>query len=128
MKRLPFGQLLALSLLTLLAGLTFTSVFRFEDVGLLVIAAVAFPALLALVLRSWPRPNLGLVVLAHLALYLVFVTLVVFPDTGAARVIPTAATLTAIVDGVRNGWALILSSTVPVPSLPTALFVPATLT
>lgn len=128
MKRFPFGQLLAISALTFMAGLTYTSVFRWGDLGLLLVAAVGIPMLTSVALRSWPRPNLLIVVLTHATLYVVFMTLLVFPETAAGRIAPTGSTFAAMGDGIRNGWAVILSSTIPAPARPGALFVPVTLT
>ncbi len=124
MKRYPLGQLVALTLLTLLAGATFLAVFRPEDVVLVLAVAAVMPPLVSLMFRVRRRPHLALVTLANILLAVFLAGPLVFSDTLLARVAPSTATLRAIGGAARNGWAEILSSTTPVPARPAALFVP----
>lgn len=110
------------------AGFLFLRVFGTGPLWRPVVIAAAVPVLLALIEQAAGRPRLIVTTLITVAVAIVVAGVVVFPSTTAAGLLPTASTLRAINDGLQNGWARILTTSLPVDATPPLLFVPFAIT
>jgi hypothetical protein len=110
------------------AGFLFLRVFGAGPLWRPVLIAAVVPVVLAVVEHASGRPRLIVTTLISAVVAIVAAGIVVFPSTTAAGFVPSASTLRAIDDGLQNGWARILTTSLPADATPALLFVPFAIT
>jgi transglutaminase-like putative cysteine protease len=121
-------QLVLVGSLAVLAGGQFSRVFGWSPILGPVVAAGAVAVGVAALTTGWARRGALVAVVAAIAGFVVLVTVMVLRDTAVAGVLPGAATLRDLGDGLQNGWARILSTTVPAGAEPSMVLVPVAIT
>lgn len=123
--RLPRVELAAVALLAIIAGLTWLALLPWRSLAAPVItAALTATALVAVrALRGRPSALIDLAVSA--IAYVVIAGLLLYRSTTFVG-LPTMATVRAIGDGLVNGVARTLASSVPAPPTPAIRLVPFT--
>jgi transglutaminase-like putative cysteine protease len=125
---LRLAQLAVVAVLAGLAGGQFARVFTWAPIAGPVVGAAIGAVVVATVTSGARRRSSAVSALVGVLGFVVLATVAVLGDTAVAGVLPTAETLRALVDGMQNGWARILSTTVPAGSDPSMVLVPVALT
>jgi len=121
MKRLLIVELMAVALLTMLAGLGFHRVFADTDYLVPVLGAALFGVALSAG-AQWRRLSVTPAVTASVLGFIVWAMYSVLFDT-MPNGVPTGSTITELAAGMAGGWAEILSTTLPARPEPGLLLV-----
>ena len=109
------------------AGLTMARIFTLGEVIVpVLVTAIVAAALSYALARS--RVSAGWVLLASPIAFIEVATITALRDTAIAGAIPSGDTLSALRDGTVDGWARILTTSVPADPRPELVFVAALLT
>ncbi len=119
MKRLLLVELLAVSVLTLLAALGFGRVFATSGYLLPALGAVIVPTLLA-VGGKYRKASATATALCSLGAFIVYTCYVVL-GSSTANLMPTMTTVQQLAEGITAGWANLLNASLPAAVEPNLL-------